>query len=235
MRARSAGPSLPRTDAALSLTRSSRLLGLRDDRLALRGGVALTEQAVEQLARVVLHRQRLRAGGTRSSSPSRSPNSVLHVPPLEPRGSMQSSSDGNGVSCPISSRDDLIGRHAALRLVEVRQERRRAPSHVPGIHGMHARAFGGFVAQPADDRHLIFERCERRQDLRQLETAPARLAESSDRSRRRAANRRSPSSASARSGLRERRARRNHRIEQRQRNRRADAREETFCVTDASW
>ena len=113
-RARSAAPRRV-FSAAPSLAARSRAGCPSRDRIAARSfvRVALAEQLVEHLARIVLHRQRLdgRAEGNGAAEAAAVAPGRRRAPPPSP----VSSSDGSGVSCPMCARGDLVGRDAACR------------------------------------------------------------------------------------------------------------------------
>ena len=87
---------------------------LRDDRFALGRRVALAEQAVEQLARVVLHRQRLarRAERDRRSEAAAELRDCTHRRST-PSPRCKARATGNGVSCADVPRRDLVRRDPA--------------------------------------------------------------------------------------------------------------------------
>ena len=175
------------------------------------GVVALAEQAVEHLARVVLHRQRLSRRAERDGAAEAAAERGSHAPPPP---SPASSMDGSVVSCPMcwaaiwSALVPAFGCWLIGRSHATEPRARDDP--------VRARALAGLVTQAGDDRHVLLVRLERLQDLRQLESRarflrlPARLHRAM----------REVDEADARLRCRgrvgERRGRGNHRIQQRQ-------------------
>ena len=147
--------------------------GLSDDRFALRARIALAEQPVVELARVVLHRQGLRGLRNEIVDPKPQPNSGCTLRRSPAFVSTHSSSDGNGVSCPICCAT-IWSAEVPLELVpSFGQNGDLQLSHVPGLTEWTPAPSAALLRRPLTT--VIWSlKAERREDLRQLETAARR-------------------------------------------------------------
>ena len=131
--------------------------GALENRGALAQRVTGPEQSVEELARVVLHRQHL------VGRPKRVPSDVQ----IGLRRELEARERG---VLPNLARSDLIDRHSRVRSVAY------LDTFQPGLFGRFVDAAGfvflAAIAQPGNNRHPIAEWLERLQHLRNLEVSP---------------------------------------------------------------
>src|SRR5690606_26358986 len=130
--------------------------GLLDDFLSLLGRVALPEQPEEQLPRVVLHWQRLQQAAERDRRAEPASEVAVAAAGRAFRLDTQLQRRERSV-LPSVLRGDLVRWLAGVRSVLARAERRGAAEPGARIDRVHAGAFGRFVAQAADDRHVVLE------------------------------------------------------------------------------
>ena len=199
-------------------------------RLALRRAAALAEHPLEHLPRVDLHRHRRRR---------RPPRQRVHVDAAvvavarSDEARLIFGRDFNRRERGVLAdrhRRDLIRRDAGIRVHALRrlrphpaQPRRRAQRVDRG-------RVGGAMAEARDDVHVVAERLERLEDGRELEVGAflRRRPAVHDRAVRQVDE--AEPRRRIRRRLREQRARRHHRVEQRQRERGSDALEERPAI-----
>ena len=140
------------------------------DRLPFLRRVALTEQPLEQLARIGFHRQRRRRRPEGDGvAVAASEGAVARVPVAAAALGRHFERRQRRVLAEVRG-GELIHGDAAVRLLALARQHAAQPG--PRTERVHGRRDRPLVLQSADHRQLFLERRERLEDRRQLEVRP---------------------------------------------------------------